>query len=52
MDLYTSLATGGTLYTMSKAIQNDYSKLMEFLIETNPNIWVSTPSFAVFVIFK
>ena len=46
MDLYTSLATGGTLYTMSKAIQNDYSKLMEFLIETNPNIWVSTPSFA------
>ncbi|MBE6035255.1 D-alanine--poly(phosphoribitol) ligase subunit DltA [Aminipila sp.] len=46
MDLYTCLASGGTLWTLSKAVQSDYRSLMESLEKSNGDIWVSTPSFA------
>lgn len=46
MDLYTCLACGGTLWTLSKTVQSDYQSLMESLNRSNAAIWVSTPSFA------
>ena len=46
MDLYTCLACGGTLYPLEKAVQNSYSALFERLHEADPEVWVSTPSFA------
>ena len=46
MDLYTSLASGGTLYTMTKEMQGDYAKMFAFFAESGLHIWVSTPSFA------
>lgn len=46
MDLYTSLASGGTLYCLEKAVQSDYRLLMQSLGESEANVWVSTPSFA------
>lgn len=46
MDLYTALACGGTLHTMTKEMQKDYGAMLKHLQESNINIWVSTPSFA------
>ena len=46
MDLYTSLASGGTLYCLEKTVQADYRLLMQSLGASNANVWVSTPSFA------
>lgn len=46
MDLYTSLASGGTLYCLEKTVQSDYRLLMQSLGASKANVWVSTPSFA------
>ena len=46
MDLYTSLAVGGTLYCLEKSVQSDYRALVQELKESEANVWVSTPSFA------
>lgn len=46
MDLYLSLYTGGTLWTLNKAIQGDMKLLLRSFEESNANVWVSTPSFA------
>lgn len=46
MDLYTSLAAGGTLYTMEKELQSDYGRMFGFLEQSEIQFWVSTPSFA------
>ncbi|MEG0792888.1 MAG: D-alanine--poly(phosphoribitol) ligase subunit DltA [Lachnospiraceae bacterium] len=46
MDIYTALASGGTLWTLSHEVQNDYSSLQESLRQSKTSIWVSTPSFA------
>ncbi|MDO4648859.1 MAG: D-alanine--poly(phosphoribitol) ligase subunit DltA [Eubacteriales bacterium] len=46
MDLYTSLASGGTLYCLEKSVQGNYRSLMDHLKESRANVWVSTPSFA------
>jgi D-alanine--poly(phosphoribitol) ligase subunit 1 len=46
MDLYTALASGGTLYCLEKTVQGDYRKLMEALEQSKAGVWVSTPSFA------
>lgn len=46
MDLYTSLACGGTLWTLDKNTQGDYRALMESLKDSMSSVWVSTPSFA------
>lgn len=46
MDLYTSLACGGTLFCLEKQVQSDYRMLMDSLEKSNADVWVSTPSFA------
>lgn len=46
MDLYTCLASGGLLYTLTKEAQSDYKNLMSSLLNAQVHIWVSTPSFA------
>ena len=46
MDLYTSLALGGTLWCLDKKVQGDYTSLMDSLEKSGANVWVSTPSFA------
>lgn len=46
MDLYTSLGSGGTLFTLDKELQKDYHTLFEALASSKANVWVSTPSFA------
>ena len=45
MDLYTSLYTGGTLWSLDKKTQLEGNLLMERLAEGKINVWVSTPSF-------
>lgn len=45
MDLYTSLATGGTLIALDKETQSDMEKMFNIFKESNLNVWVSTPSF-------
>lgn len=45
MDLYTSLATGGTLHMMEKQLQSDYTQMYTFFEEAELTVWVSTPSF-------
>lgn len=45
MDLYTCLASAGTLCTLSKETQMDYKKMFSFLEKCDINVWVSTPSF-------
>lgn len=46
MDLYTSLAMGGTLFCLKKSVQGDYATLMQALGDSHAAVWVSTPSFA------
>ncbi|MGI5960265.1 MAG: D-alanine--poly(phosphoribitol) ligase subunit DltA [Massiliimalia sp.] len=46
MDLYTCLACGGTLWTLSKQVQGDFSLLFSSLKKSQASVWVSTPSFA------
>lgn len=46
MDLYTCLASGGTLWTLDKATQTDYRMLYASLGKSGTSVFVSTPSFA------
>lgn len=46
MDLYTCLACGGTLHTLTKKMQEDYSAMFAHFEKSDLNVWVSTPSFA------
>ncbi len=46
MDLYLTLYTGGTLWTLPKSIQLETKALFQSLKESNADVWVSTPSFA------
>ena len=46
MDLYLSLATGGSLYSVDKEEIADPSQLFSSLAGSNISVWVSTPSFA------
>lgn len=45
MDLYLSLYTGGTLWSIPKSIQSNMKKMFDLLKEANADVWVSTPSF-------
>ena len=47
MDLYTCLASGGTLWCLTKKVQGSYKELMESLGASGATVWVSTPSFAL-----
>ena len=46
MDLYLSLVTGGTLFSISKEIQAEPRQLFLTLARSEVSSWVSTPSFA------
>lgn len=46
MDLYLSLATGGTVVSVDSMLQKDSCRLMQYLSGQGINYWVSTPSFA------
>jgi D-alanine--poly(phosphoribitol) ligase subunit 1 len=46
MDLYCSLATGGTLFSISRDLIENPKKLYSALASSSVTTWVSTPSFA------
>jgi D-alanine--poly(phosphoribitol) ligase subunit 1 len=46
MDLYCSLVTGGTLFSISRDLLASPKLLYRALANSNVTIWVSTPSFA------
>src|SRR6266487_4318796 len=46
MDLYCSLATGGTLFSISRDLVANPKKLYRTLADSGVTTWVSTPSFA------
>ena len=46
MDLYCSLATGGTLFSISRDLIANPKKLYSALANSGVTTWVSTPSFA------
>ncbi len=46
MDLYLSLSTGGTLYSMTRREVADFKSLYRALDASGVSVWVSTPSFA------
>ena len=46
MDLYGSLATGGTLYSITRGEIAHFRALFQALNASNVTVWVSTPSFA------
>ena len=46
MDLYSSLVTGGTLFSISRDLVENPKKLYRALASSGVTTWVSTPSFA------
>ena len=46
MDLYLSLTTGGSLYSIDRAMIENPLELRAALVAADVEIWVSTPSFA------
>lgn len=46
MDLYCALATGGTLFSISRDLVANPKQLYQALAGSNVTTWVSTPSFA------
>ncbi|HEY9153374.1 MAG TPA: D-alanine--poly(phosphoribitol) ligase subunit DltA [Anaerolineales bacterium] len=48
MDLYSSLVSGGTLFSLTKDVIAEPKKLFQILSQSDISIWVSTPSFAQF----
>ena len=46
MDLYCSVATGGTLFSISRDLIENPKKLYRALASSGVTTWVSTPSFA------
>ncbi len=46
MDLYGSLATGGTLYSITRGEIANFRALFQSLNDSRVTVWVSTPSFA------
>jgi D-alanine--poly(phosphoribitol) ligase subunit 1 len=47
MDLYCSLATAGTLFSLEKPVVENPKRLFEVLASSGITTWVTTPSFAV-----
>lgn len=45
-ELSMSLASGGELFAMEKATLDRAADMLAFLRESDPHVWVSTPSFA------
>ena len=46
MDLYGSLASGGTLYSITRGEIANFKTLFQSLYDSSVTVWVSTPSFA------
>ena len=46
MDLYSSFATGSTLFSLTKDVIAEPKQLYKVLADSNITVWVSTPSFA------
>lgn len=46
MDLYSSLVTGGTLFSLTKDVIAEPKQLYKVLESSNITVWISTPSFA------
>ena len=46
MDLYLCLYLGGTLWALTKKVQQDMRLLFSCCARSSVNVWVSTPSFA------
>ncbi|NCP87006.1 MAG: D-alanine--poly(phosphoribitol) ligase subunit DltA [Anaerolineae bacterium CG_4_9_14_3_um_filter_57_17] len=46
MDLYSSLASGGTLFSLTRELIAEPKKIFAALTESRVSVWVSTPSFA------
>ena len=46
MDLYTCLASGGTLHCIDKEMQSNTAEMLEYMKSGDINYWISTPSFA------
>jgi D-alanine--poly(phosphoribitol) ligase subunit 1 len=46
MDLYLSLVSGSTLFSIDKEMISNLKELFQYLSESNISIWISTPSFA------
>lgn len=46
MDLYISLASGSTLFSVDKEMAANLRELFEYFSVSGINVWVSTPSFA------
>lgn len=46
MDLYLSLASGSTLFSIDKTMIANLKELFTYFSKSDINIWVSTPSFA------
>ncbi len=46
MDLYLSIASGGTIFSVDKEVQNSYKQLFQTFRTSGVTEWVSTPSFA------
>lgn len=46
MDLYCSLVTGGTLFSISRDLVASPKQLYSAFADSNVTVWVSTPSFA------
>jgi D-alanine--poly(phosphoribitol) ligase subunit 1 len=52
MDLYASLATAGTLFSITQDEIVEPRRLFEALSRSNLSVWVSTPSFARFCLMQ
>jgi D-alanine--poly(phosphoribitol) ligase subunit 1 len=50
MDLYLSLASGGTHVSLPREILGTPGRLFDLFSEVGPTTWVSTPSFAAFCV--
>jgi len=48
MDLYSSLVSGGTLFSLTKDVIAEPKRLFQALSHSEISVWVSTPSFAQF----
>lgn len=46
MDLYLSLASGSTLFSIDKQMISNLGELFRYFSQAKINVWVSTPSFA------
>ncbi len=52
MELYLSLSTGGTIFSLSRDEISEPKELFKTLASSSATVWVSTPSFAQMCLFE